>query len=81
MPGLLVRDTGRTFGHMDEMPQRIAPETDRAAAAILLGCAPGEVGYCPRCQGLTRRYGAKAQVLCPACQAAEAPPLKGSTAL
>lgn len=77
MPGLPVGDAGRTFGHMDEMPQRIDPRTDRATAALLLGCTPAEVGYCPRCQGLTRRYGSKAQVLCPACRAADAPLDKG----
>ncbi|MFI9611976.1 hypothetical protein ACIHCM_09840 [Streptomyces sp. NPDC052023] len=59
---------------MDEMPQRIAPSTDRTAAARLLGCAPHDVGYCPRCQGLTHRYGRHAQIICPACRAAQAPP-------
>jgi hypothetical protein len=54
------------------MPERIDPSTDRTAAACLLGCLPDEVGYCPRCQGLTRRYGRDAQVICPACRAAEA---------
>lgn len=53
--------------HITACRQRIAPDTDRAAAAILLGRTPGEVGYCPRCQGLTLRYGPKAQVLCHAC--------------
>lgn len=57
---------------MEEMPRRIDPATDRTAAAHLLGCLPDEVGYCPRCQGLTRRYGRRAQVLCAACRAAEA---------
>ncbi|MFI1601324.1 hypothetical protein ACH4YN_04025 [Streptomyces griseofuscus] len=42
------------------------------AAAQLLGCLPDEVGYCPRCQGLTHRYGHGAQVICAACRAAEA---------
>ncbi|MFJ8787730.1 hypothetical protein [Streptomyces sp. NPDC102462] len=54
---------------MEQAPERIDPSTDRVAAAILLGCAPHEVGYCPRCQGLTHRYGHNAQVLCPACTA------------
>ncbi|GGI94361.1 hypothetical protein [Streptomyces brasiliensis] len=57
---------------MNPVPQRIAPSTDRAVAAILLGCPPEEVGFCPRCQGLTRRYGRRAQVICPACRAADA---------
>ncbi|MGW2713175.1 hypothetical protein ACWC4J_29995 [Streptomyces sp. NPDC001356] len=55
------------------MPRRIAPSTDRAAAALLLGCTANQVGYCGRCQGLTRRYGPAAQVVCAACRAAEAP--------
>ncbi|MEV7991860.1 hypothetical protein AB0O67_08075 [Streptomyces sp. NPDC086077] len=59
---------------MDELSQRIDPTTDRTAAARLLGCAPDEVGYCPRCQGLTHRYGRDAQIICPACRAAETPP-------
>ncbi|QIJ62537.1 hypothetical protein [Streptomyces sp. JB150] len=53
---------------MDGRPQRIDPSTDRTAAARLLGCHPDEVGYCPRCSGLTRRYGRSAEILCPACQ-------------
>ncbi|GGY97545.1 hypothetical protein ACWDE9_24330 [Streptomyces olivaceoviridis] len=56
------------------MPRRIDPSTDRAAAAVLLGCTPNQVGYCARCQGLTRRYGPTAQVVCAACRAAEAAP-------
>ncbi|MER6531527.1 hypothetical protein [Streptomyces sp. NPDC001508] len=52
---------------MEEVPERIDPATDRVTAAILLGCAPHEVGYCPRCLGLTHRYGRNARVLCPAC--------------
>jgi hypothetical protein len=76
LPG---RDAGRTFGRMDEMPQRIDPSTDRTTAALLLGCRPDEVGFCPRCQGLTCRYGAKAQVLCPACRAADASTAPGSS--
>ncbi|MFC9915194.1 hypothetical protein [Streptomyces sp. NPDC127197] len=64
---------------MDEMPQRIDPSMDRGAAALLLGCLPEEVGFCPRCQGLTRRYGPKAQVLCPACRVAADPTAKGSS--
>ncbi|MGW0708967.1 hypothetical protein ACWD4G_23965 [Streptomyces sp. NPDC002643] len=64
---------------MDEMPQRIDPSMDRAAAALLLGCLPAEVGFCPRCQGLTRRYGPKAQVVCPACRAADAASTEGSS--
>ncbi|GAA2591600.1 hypothetical protein GCM10010304_40680 [Streptomyces roseoviolaceus] len=63
---------------MDEMPRRIDPSMDRASAALLLGCLPQEVGFCPRCQGLTRRYGPKAQVPCPACRMAGAPPAKDS---
>ncbi|RMB84918.1 hypothetical protein CTZ28_14915 [Streptomyces shenzhenensis] len=54
---------------MDGVPERIDPSTDRVAAAILLRCSPDELGYCPRCQGLTHRYGRDAQVLCPACAA------------
>ncbi|MFF4761680.1 hypothetical protein [Streptomyces sp. NPDC001292] len=64
---------------MDDMPRRIDPSTDRTAAAILLGCLPDEVGYCPRCHGLTHRYGRDAQVLCPACRTAEGTASKGST--
>ncbi|MGW5198104.1 hypothetical protein [Streptomyces spiralis] len=56
---------------MDEMPQRIDPSLDRAAAALLLGCTPDQVGYCARCRGLTRRYGPDAQLVCRACRAAE----------
>ncbi|MFF5404312.1 hypothetical protein ACFY8K_18300 [Streptomyces misionensis] len=59
---------------MEEMPRRIDPATDRTAAAHLLGCRPDEVGYCPRCQGLTHRYGRRARPVCPACRAAEAQP-------
>lgn len=47
--------------HVNGMPRRIDPSTDRATAAVMLGCSPDEVGYCPRCQGLTRRYGRNAQ--------------------
>ncbi|GEC08793.1 hypothetical protein SSP24_64480 [Streptomyces spinoverrucosus] len=57
---------------MDEVPQRIDPATDRTVAALLLGCAPDEVGYCPRCQGLTHRYGRNAQIICPACRSVDA---------
>ncbi|MFF8995074.1 hypothetical protein ACF09H_35135 [Streptomyces sp. NPDC014983] len=57
---------------MEEMPRRIDPATDRTAAAQLLGCLPDEVGYCPRCQGLTIRYGRRAQIVCAACRAAGA---------
>ncbi|MEU6465647.1 hypothetical protein [Streptomyces sp. NPDC046976] len=57
---------------MEEKSRRIDPATDRAAAAHLLGCAPDQVGYCPRCQGLTHRYGHGARVICAACRAAEA---------
>ena len=74
LPG---RGAGRTFGRMDQMPQRIDPSMDRTAAALLLGCLPEEVGFCPRCQGLTCRYGSKAQVLCPACRAQAASTAKG----
>lgn len=70
---------GRTFGYMDEMPRRIDPSMDRAAAALLLGCLPQDVGFCPRCQGLTRRYGPEAQLLCLACRVADAPPAKDSS--
>jgi len=56
---------------MDGVPQRIDPSTDRTAAARLLGCPPDEVGYCPRCHGLTRRYGRHARIICPACRATE----------
>ncbi|WP_107466558.1 hypothetical protein [Streptomyces sp. MA5143a] len=56
---------------MEEMPRRIDPSSDRATAALLLGCPPGQVGSCPRCQGLTRRYGPRARVLCAACRAAD----------
>ncbi|MGW0711954.1 hypothetical protein ACWD4G_39390 [Streptomyces sp. NPDC002643] len=57
---------------MEEMPERIDPSMDRAVAALLLGCLPKEVGFCPRCRGLTHRYGPGAQILCPACRAADA---------
>ncbi|WP_136104660.1 hypothetical protein [Streptomyces sp. S816] len=57
---------------MDGTPRRIDPATDRAAAAHLLGCSPAQVGYCPRCQGLSRRYGPGAEVICRVCRAAEA---------
>ncbi|MGW2938892.1 hypothetical protein ACWDA7_45760 [Streptomyces sp. NPDC001156] len=56
---------------MDEQPARIDPTTDRAAAALLLGCSPNQVGYCTRCQGLTARYGPNAQGVCPHCQTVE----------
>ncbi|MFF9157689.1 hypothetical protein ACF1AB_36335 [Streptomyces sp. NPDC014846] len=69
--GLPYRAAVRTVGTMDGMPRRIEPATDRTAAARMLGCAPDEVGYCPRCQGLTRRYGRGAQIICTACRAAE----------
>jgi hypothetical protein len=65
---------------MDEMPPRIDPSMDRTAAALLLGCTPEEVGFCPRCQGLTHRYGSRAQILCPACRAADAATGKDSFA-
>ncbi|RRQ72684.1 hypothetical protein CQW39_31770 [Streptomyces griseofuscus] len=42
------------------------------AAAQLLDCSPAQVGYCPRCQSLSRRYGTGAEVICRACRAAEA---------
>ncbi|WP_256363143.1 hypothetical protein [Streptomyces sp. TRM70350] len=38
LPG---RGASRTFGRMDEMPQRIDPSMDRAAAALLLGLPSG----------------------------------------
>ncbi|MFY4721429.1 hypothetical protein [Streptomyces sp. LaBMicrA B280] len=57
---------------MNGTPRRIDSTTDRAAAAQLLGCSPAQVGYCPRCQGLSRRYGPQAEVICRACRAAEA---------
>ncbi|MGJ5830135.1 hypothetical protein [Streptomyces ossamyceticus] len=56
---------------MEEMPRRIDPSTDRATAALLLGCPPEQVGSCPRCQGLTQRFGPRARVLCAACRAAD----------
>ncbi|MGW1255976.1 hypothetical protein ACWD5Q_12485 [Streptomyces sp. NPDC002513] len=57
---------------MDEQPARISPDTDRTAAALVLGCSPNQVGYCTRChQGLTARYGFNAQVVCPHCQATD----------
>ncbi|MFD5589335.1 hypothetical protein ACFWII_36800 [Streptomyces sp. NPDC127063] len=59
---------------MNGMPRRIDPSTDRATAALILGCSPSQVGYCSRCQGLTVRYGSHAQVICPACRAAEQDP-------
>ncbi|MGV9892123.1 hypothetical protein [Streptomyces sp. NPDC003395] len=55
---------------MSDAPRRIDPTTDRATAALLLGCRPSQVGYCAHCQGLTVRYGSQAQVICPACRAA-----------
>ncbi|MFF9001537.1 hypothetical protein ACF1GW_06380 [Streptomyces achromogenes] len=58
---------------MDRVLERIDPAVDRTAAARLLGCSPDEVGYCPRCQGLTRRYGREAQIICSACQDAQHP--------
>ncbi|MGW3209092.1 hypothetical protein [Streptomyces sp. NPDC001135] len=63
---------GRTFGYMHEVPRRIGPSTDRATAALMLGCSPNQVGYCARCQGPTQRYGNNAQLACRACRAAEA---------
>ncbi|MFF5438820.1 hypothetical protein [Streptomyces achromogenes] len=63
---------------MDRVLGRIDPTVDRTAAARLLGCSPDQVGYCPRCQGLTRRYGRQAQVICPACQAVQPPSAVGA---
>ncbi|MFF9135591.1 hypothetical protein ACF1AY_38415 [Streptomyces sp. NPDC014776] len=40
---------------MNDAPRRIDPTTDRATAALILGCRPSQVGYCARCQGLTVR--------------------------
>lgn len=60
------------------MPQRIDPAMDRAAAALLLGCAPDQVGYCARCQGLTQRYGRDARPVCRACQARQAAATDGT---
>ncbi|MGW0993545.1 hypothetical protein ACWD5V_09580 [Streptomyces sp. NPDC002523] len=57
---------------MNEAPRRFDPTTDRATAAFMLGCLPDQVGSCPRCQGLTQRYGPGSQVVCRACRAAEA---------
>lgn len=54
---------------MSDARRRIDPVTDRATAALILGCWPDQVGYCARCQGLTVRYGSNAQVICPACRA------------
>ncbi|MFF9819858.1 hypothetical protein [Streptomyces sp. NPDC014006] len=59
---------------MNDAPRRIDPRTDRATAALLLGCRPSQVGYCARCQGLTVRYGPHALVVCPACRASEQTP-------
>ncbi len=78
LPG---RVSGRRFGRMDGVPQRIVPSTDTVAAARMLGCLPDEVGYCPRCQGLTCRYGRKAQIICAACRAAETAVTGGSGGL
>ncbi|MFS4091685.1 hypothetical protein [Streptomyces sp. AF1A] len=39
-----------------------------------LPVAPTQVGYCPRCPGLTHRYGPGAEVVCRACRAVEALP-------
>ncbi|MEV8388872.1 MULTISPECIES: hypothetical protein [unclassified Streptomyces] len=52
-------------------PRRLAPTMDRTSAAIILGCAPQQIGPCARCQGLTVRYGSKAEPVCRACRAAE----------
>ncbi|GHF20285.1 hypothetical protein GCM10014715_88560 [Streptomyces spiralis] len=65
------KSAGRPFGHMAEVPRRIDPITDRATTALILGCRPDQVGYCPSCQGLTCRYGPTTQAICPSCRAAE----------
>ncbi|MFD3815169.1 hypothetical protein ACFWRZ_08885 [Streptomyces rubiginosohelvolus] len=53
----------------DAAPQRVPQTTPTASAALLLGCSPNQVGPCARaCGGLTIRYGAHANPVCPACQ-------------
>jgi hypothetical protein len=37
----------------------------------VLGCSPEQIGPCTRCQGLTRRYGRNAQLVCPHCRAVD----------
>ncbi|RAJ64179.1 hypothetical protein K376_01276 [Streptomyces sp. PsTaAH-130] len=44
-----------------------------------LGCSPAQVGYCARCQGLSRRYGPGA-VICRVCRAPEASSADGPAA-
>ncbi|WP_351233824.1 hypothetical protein [Streptomyces sp. NPDC002133] len=44
------------------------PVLDRRAAAERLGCGVDQVGPCARCRGLTVRYGAGANTLCPDCR-------------
>ncbi|MEV5478512.1 hypothetical protein AB0L66_40255 [Streptomyces sp. NPDC052207] len=56
---------------MDEAPRRIDPTTDRVSAALVLGCSPEQIGPCTCCQGLTRRYGRNAQLVCPHCRAVD----------
>ncbi|MGW7427025.1 hypothetical protein ACWGJB_44840 [Streptomyces sp. NPDC054813] len=53
---------------MSDPVRRIDPTTDAGTAAILPGCTQAQIGPCPRCQGLTIRYGTSAQVISPACQ-------------
>ncbi|MFD8609545.1 hypothetical protein [Streptomyces sp. NPDC059631] len=53
----------------DDAPQRVPLDTPAASAAAVLGCHPNQVGPCVRaCGGLTTRYGAHANLVCPACQ-------------
>ncbi|MFJ6669060.1 hypothetical protein [Streptomyces sp. NPDC091383] len=75
--GRVLADLSRWGGgpaveDVDGTPRRIDPAMDLAAAAQLLGCSPAQVGYCPRCQDLSRRYRSGAEVICRACRAAEA---------
>ncbi|MFY4719760.1 hypothetical protein [Streptomyces sp. LaBMicrA B280] len=74
MADLAQRDSGPTVEDVDGTPRRIDP----AATAQLLGCSPAQVGYCPRCQGLSRRYGPGVEVICRACRAAEASSADGA---
>ncbi|MGW1275540.1 hypothetical protein ACWD4V_01095 [Streptomyces tsukubensis] len=56
---------------MDVLPRRLEPTMDPGSAAIILGCEPRQIGPCARCQGLTVRYGVRAEPVCRACRAAE----------
>lgn len=48
----LVHEAGITCKAIRAFKGKIAT-TDRATAALILGCRPSQVGYCARCQGLT----------------------------